>query len=73
MCNYSKDIRLPKKLLNKTKAQIVKELKTPSKEKRRNITFSLDENLIESFKSECERHGLSMNKVVEKLILEFTK
>ena len=64
---------MAKKLLNKTKKQIIKELKTPQVEMKRNITFSLDEDLISKFKSECKKNDLTMNKVVEKLISEFIK
>ena len=64
---------MAKKLLNKTKKQIVKELKENQDDGKRNITFSLPIDLIDHFKSDCKRNNLTMNRVVEKLIAEFLK
>lgn len=64
---------MAKKILNKTKKQIIKELQKEVGEAKRNITFSLDSRLLSDFKGECSKHGLPMNKVIEKLIAEFLK
>lgn len=62
---------MAKKILNKSKKQIIKELKVKPDDGRRNITFSIEEEVISDFKEECKRHGLTMNKVIEKLMREF--
>jgi uncharacterized protein (DUF4415 family) len=62
-----------KKIINKSKKQIIKELKEKEDDGKRNITFSLDSEVIKAFKDECKNHGLTMNKVVEKLMIEFVK
>lgn len=62
---------MDKKIINKTKKQIVKELKRKEDDGRRNITFSLNSEVIKAFKDECKSHGLTMNKVIEKLMSEF--
>ncbi len=38
---------------------------------KRNITFSLNEDLIKEFKNLCIENDVSMNEVVEKLIESF--
>ena len=62
-----------KKAIRKSKEQIIKELKQKPEDTRRNITFSIEEEVISRFKEECQENGLTMNKVVEKLMAEFIK
>lgn len=54
-----------------SKSRIIRELKLKEDSGRRNITFSIDEGVIDRFKAECKNNGLTMNKVVEKLMIEF--
>lgn len=64
---------MKKKAINKTKDEIMQELRRELIESKRNITFSIDIDLLESFKKECKINKVSMNKVIEKLIQEFLK
>ncbi len=41
------------------------------KEDKRNVTFSIPEELLKKFKSICDDNSVSMNETVEKLIETF--
>lgn len=41
------------------------------RETKRNITFSINENLLNSFKKICHEGKVSMNEVIEELMKHF--
>jgi predicted DNA binding CopG/RHH family protein len=54
--------------------KILRELKSDyDSGDKRNITFSLPEKLLKDFKKDCDKQGLKMNRVVQKLIEDFLK
>ena len=44
-----------------------------AKEDRRNITYRIDENLLNRFKNVLKGHGVSGNQVVETMIRDFVE
>lgn len=54
--------------------KILRELKSDyDSSDKRNITFSLPDKLLKDFKKDCDKQGLKMNRVVQKLIEDFLK
>jgi predicted DNA binding CopG/RHH family protein len=56
------------------RAKILRELKSAyDGSDKRNITFALPEKLLKAFKKDCDKQGLKMNKVVQKLMEDYLK
>ena len=53
--------------------RVLKALKTDPDSDKQNVTFSLPKSLVSSFKKDCQKHGLTMNKVVQKLIEDYVE
>jgi predicted DNA binding CopG/RHH family protein len=54
--------------------KILRELKSEyDSGEKRNITFSLPDKLLKEFKKDCDKQGLKMNRVVQKLMEDFLK
>ncbi len=54
--------------------KILRELKSEyDSGDKRNITFSLPDKLLKEFKKDCDKQGLKMNRVVQKLMEDFLK
>jgi len=56
------------------RGKVLRELKSKyDSGDKRNITFSLPEKLLKVFKKDCDKQGLKMNRVVQKLMEDFLK
>ena len=54
------------------RSEILKKLKAKAlKETKRNVTFRINEQLLEAFRSDCAQEKLSMNEVVEELLTSY--
>lgn len=59
------------KKLKKSRQQIIKKLKSQQTGIKKNITFRLDESLLERLDHLCEKEGLKKVDVIEELLKEF--
>lgn len=56
------------------KKEILKKIKDKKEEsKRRNITFRIKSQLLETFKEDCEENGVTMTDIIESYMEDFLK
>ncbi len=66
-------IALQSKLIHSSK-ELVKSIKEREKaEKKSNVTFRVNNTLMDALRNKCEQEDISMNKVIEMLIKEFVE
>lgn len=73
MCNnyrhvWQKGLSMKKHKSSISQKKILDELK---KAQKRNVTFSLNTELLKEFKDVCDENEVSMNETIEKLIEHF--
>ncbi len=55
------------------RSKVLKKLKSEKKEPKTNFTFRIREELLNQFKADCKKEGISITDALEELIKEFTR